>query len=55
MKTKTRNCNVSFCDNILDDFDDFCWGCYDRILENYNNKNTNPQWEGYKLQEVEEE
>ena len=51
--TQSKSCSVSFCESILDEFEDYCWGCYDRILENYTKKDTNPQWNGYKLQEEE--
>ena len=53
METIIKNCTVSFCDNVLEDFEDYCWSCYDRILENYEVKNTNPQWNNYKLEEEE--
>ena len=49
---KSRSCSVSFCENILDEFEDYCWGCIDRIQENYTKKDTNPQWNSYTLQEV---
>ena len=49
-----NKCTVSFCeDETIENFTDYCWECYDRILENYKNINTNPQWESYKLQELE--
>lgn len=46
-------CQVSFCDSdTMQDFDDYCWGCYDRILENEEISNTNPQWSSYTVSEV---
>ena len=56
MKTIIK-CTVSFRNSETMDprIKDYCWECYDRILENYENKGTNYQWEGYKLEELEEE
>jgi hypothetical protein len=49
-------CTVSFCEGeTIEGMTDYCWECYDRILENYENNDTNPQWEGYKLEELEDE
>ena len=37
-------CQVTFCDSdTMQDYNDYCWGCYDRILENEEVSNTNPQ------------
>ena len=62
MKTIIK-CTVSFCDSeTIEGMTDYCWECYDRILENYENWGSyrccqlyNPQWEDYKLEELEEE
>jgi len=52
MKTIIK-CTVSFCDSeTMEGATDYCWECYDRILENYENKDTNPQWEGYKTRYI---
>tara|TARA_R100001443_G_C3357062_1_gene178201 strand:- start:1776 stop:1940 length:165 start_codon:yes stop_codon:yes gene_type:complete len=54
MTTIITKCTASFCNSeTIENFTDYCWECYDRISENYENKNTNPQWEDYKLEEEE--
>tara|TARA_R100001460_G_scaffold96200_1_gene138582 strand:- start:219 stop:371 length:153 start_codon:yes stop_codon:yes gene_type:complete len=48
MKEIITKCTVSFCDDeTIKGFTDYCWECYDRILENEEVVNTNPQWDSY--------